>query len=476
MSPVLQQTAEDIAKLPPGSRNPGDILSLLPFSQSGSFAQFVQASRATLPTLAATLASVDAQRLNKMLTNAPGASGTALLSRVAAPATLAAAVEYGSILQERTDTATTLRANALGVARMLFGTEQYQYCPEIAQANCSSRARVFRRLSASVSFETTKDSKPADAPGVEALLGNDYRVASWGARFDLTPTNNLDDPSYVKAWGTAIEALQKDPASKALVESVVQLFRPFIVNDDSVYSQWSAETVVALQAAPAAEFAELLERRVKSLLARLEAEEPEFAARASSMVRAYERYYDVRDTLLRAAQSHKSSFEFVNHRPGELPHYSDFRYIYSHQPPKSAAVMTFNAAASLYDQTPADSSRWRDLQFAGQVDRRLGNPSDARGMILTVGAYYQWMIDDALISIEDTSTLPGTTIPLPEKAVPLLKTKGHIAAAQAKLIFKLGEAVKVPLSVTWASRKELIDESEVRGQIGFSFDLDQLLH
>jgi hypothetical protein len=138
--------------------------------------------------------------------------------------------------------------------------------------------------------------------------------------------------------------------------------------------------------------------------------------------------------------------------------------------------MTLNAAVSFYDKTPATASRWRDLQFAGQVDRRLGAASDARGMILTVAAYYQWMKDDALITIEDTSTLPGTTIPVPENAVPLLKTKGHIGAAQAKLTFKLGETVKVPLSVTWATRKELIDESEVRGQIGFSFDLDQLLH
>ena len=116
------------------------------------------------------------------------------------------------------------------------------------------------------------------------------------------------------------------------------------------------------------------------------------------------------------------------------------------------------------------------MQFAAQVDRRLGELANLGASTLTLAVYYQWMKDDALIVIGETDVFPGTSIPLSGDAAPLLKTKGHIWAGQAKLAFRLGEAVKVPVSVTWASRKELIDESEVRGQVGFTFDLDQLFH
>jgi hypothetical protein len=476
-SPQQKEAVEKLANMPPGQRDRFELLKLMPLTDSGSFAQYVQAQRAVLPTIDALLGQVDALRLNKIVANAPGASGTSLLSRVAAPLSLGAAVEYGSILQEQTNTATTLRANALGLARMLFGTAQYQYCPQIAQNSCSSPGRFLRRVSASVSFEAVSEEKGTAAGGVDALLGDDYRVATWSARLDLTPSNNLDDPGYVKKWQAAIDALKNDPASKQLVQSITDLFRRYVNDDDSIYSKWSDETIAALQNVPAADFAPLLERRVRSLVGRLEAEDPEFAERVTSMVRAYQRYYDVRDSLLREAQSHKSSLEAVFHRPKSQPTYSHLRYVYSHQPTSAPAIMTLNAAVGVYDSEPAVGSRFRDLQFAGQVDRRLGDLAGLGASTLTFAVYYQWMKEDALIVIGDKPVLlPGTGIPLPEEAAPLLRTKGHIGAAQAKLAVRLGEAIKLPVSVTWASRKELIDESEIRGQVGFTFDLDQLLH
>ena len=35
--------------------------------------------------------------------------------------------------------------------------------------------------------------------------------------------------------------------------------------------------------------------------------------------------------------------------------------------------------------------------------------------------------------------------------------------------------VKIPISVTWANRTDLVKESVVRGSIGFTFSLDSLL-
>ena len=51
---------------------------------------------------------------------------------------------------------------------------------------------------------------------------------------------------------------------------------------------------------------------------------------------------------------------------------------------------------------------------------------------------------------------------------------GRNGIIQGKVTLPLGDTVRVPLSVTFASRSELIAESEVRGHIGLTLDLDGL--
>ncbi|MCP5114675.1 MAG: hypothetical protein GY953_27925, partial [bacterium] len=76
---------------------------------------------------------------------------------------------------------------------------------------------------------------------------------------------------------------------------------------------------------------------------------------------------------------------------------------------------------------------------------------------------------------QDTQ-VPGLSIPLPGAAAEVLDTKGSIWIAQAKLSFPIGKSgVSIPLSVSWANRTELIKANEVRGQFGFTFNLDQIL-
>lgn len=46
---------------------------------------------------------------------------------------------------------------------------------------------------------------------------------------------------------------------------------------------------------------------------------------------------------------------------------------------------------------------------------------------------------------------------------------------QAKLLLPIAEGVNVPFSATWANRGELIDEARINGQVGFTFDVAQIL-
>ncbi|HZF14641.1 MAG TPA: hypothetical protein VE046_01735 [Steroidobacteraceae bacterium] len=48
-----------------------------------------------------------------------------------------------------------------------------------------------------------------------------------------------------------------------------------------------------------------------------------------------------------------------------------------------------------------------------------------------------------------------------------------VASLNLKLVYPLSDTISVPLSITWANKKDLLrDESEIRGYIGFTFDFD----
>src|SRR5688572_4719391 len=89
-SAVLKKSAADVAQKDAASRTDLEIRNLLPHQASQSYVNFIRVNRAR--TL---LDVVDALRLNKMLTGPPGTGGTSLVSRVAVPAVLGAAIEYG---------------------------------------------------------------------------------------------------------------------------------------------------------------------------------------------------------------------------------------------------------------------------------------------------------------------------------------------------------------------------------------------
>jgi hypothetical protein len=472
-SPIFKSETAGVAKTEPAKRVDREILSLLPENRAQQFVNFIRVNK-----LRGLFDVIDSLRLNKMLTSPPGTGGTSLVSRVAVPAVLGAAIEYGGILQQTSGQVTTLRANALGVGRMVFGSEQFPYCPEIDSSGCGLSSRVLRSISGAVSLEDRRKAQSGTAPPAptpDDLVGEDFRTASWSVRLDVTPSNNLDDPKYVAAWGVAIDQLRKDSASLSLTESITDLFGGAEVSD--VYTTWRLETVEALKKTRTEpDFYDVLESRLRLLTDRLANSDPQFSTNVAQVSRAFENYFQVRDTLIREAQVHKMSVEFTNLRPLDKPHTWNGRFVYSHQPTLSPTLVTANFSSTWYTEEGPNRERWRDVQAAVQLDRRLSEIPRFGYAVATFGFYYQWMREDALINIPAGTVAPGSGIDLSAEAASLLDTKGHIVIFQSQLTIPAGETVKVPLSVTWANRSELIKEKDVRGQIGMTLDLDGLFH
>ena len=482
VSPPGQQTGSIrdqialLAKIPPGKRDQGLLENLLPHSAAPKFAEMIAAGGG----LAAELAELDARRLNKMLANAPGTNGTALLSKAVAPAVLAAAVEYGSILQQTSGTTTTLRGNLLGTGRLLFGSQQFPICP--IDGNCSSLAQALRAISGTVAFETVKTpttTTPVAAGGTVTtaqLLGDDYRVTSWGVRLDLNSKDDLQSPELTKKWLEVHQNLQSSPSVKLLSQAGVDVVQQFVKLPS--YGEWRNVTLSKLQAAPDERaMREVLETQLTELVGTMSESDLGFGASLAALVRANVQFVDTRDALLRELQTNRFTLEYTNSRPLDTPSTSNVRLIYSHQPTAGPSIFTINLAATMYDTKPdvPDASRFRDMQFAGQVDRPLGTFGSLGNGILSLAGYYQWMKEDAVVKLGPGNVAPNTSIPLADDAASVLGTKGHIGVAQLRFSLSLNRVVRVPLSVTWASRRELIKEEDVRGQIGLTLDLDQVL-
>jgi hypothetical protein len=460
----------EVAQLPPGSRTEKAIKDLLPLRLSNRFAEYAIA-RSKENVFSALRSDIEGLRLNKFVGATSGGSGTtSLLSKVATPALLGFATEYGGIVQSNNGSTSTLRGNLFGISRMFVGAVRYPSCqPALGFLEHFSGAISFENVSSTQS-KGTAQTAAGTTPVAADLFGNDFRMASWSGRFDIT-RNNPDASAYVTAWTAAIDKLRGGAQVTELAAAVSGLFGA----SDSGYVDWETETIPILKdATNLADFRQKLAERLDILIDRMSTAHADFATRITRLSTAFLDYASVRDALLKEIQSNKLSLEYTNQHPRGQANTSNIRFIYSHQPGSGPLVVTANAAFTWYNAVPAgvQTGRFRDVQIAGQIDRRLGQIPTLGNAIATFAGYYQWMRDDALIIIGPGNVAPGNGIVLPGTAATLLGTKGSIGIVQGKLSIPIANAVKVPISVTWSNRTELIKESDIRGQIGLTLDLD----
>lgn len=473
----LADSRSSVTDAPPGSTK--DVKAVLPGRNDIPFAEYV-ASKTNL-----ILPLVEDLLLNKQSGSPGGAAGiTNLVSRVAVPQLLGLGVEYGNILQSTTGTTTTLRGNLLGGAQFIVGRGVLPDCFELDQKHCSASSRWLRRFSANAGFETRSDQQitgtattaTSTVPVVVNLFGNGFRMASWGARFDIT-ANNPRDPKFLARYADVVDALRKDPSAPTLIASANLLFGDAKGAVDPTYAKWAEAAIPELQKVAGEQFKQTLAEQLDKLIDQMMAAHSDFQSRVAAMIKASRSFFDVRDQLVRAIQTHQFSAEYTNQHPLNQPSTSNVRLIYSDQPSQGPILITLNGGITLYNSLPSVPSvgRLRDVQAAMQMDRRIDQIAYFKNAVLTFGAYYQWMKDDALITIGPGNVAPGSGIVLPGTAATLLGTKGNIFVAQTKLTIPVTNTIKVPISVTAANRKELINEQDIRGQVGFTVDLDGLL-
>jgi hypothetical protein len=187
-------------------------------------------------------------------------------------------------------------------------------------------------------------------------------------------------------------------------------------------------------------------------------------ARFIESIEADEEYVEARNDLFdEIAKGQVATFEYINFREPIKPDTHSLRFIWEKGLWKGVDF-TINASLTFYNRKPInpDVQKIRDFDFSGQFDiplRRtdLGILKDS---VISFAGKYQRLNTDVVA--DNGMVTPGT--------------KGDIAVGQIKWTIPIGDTgLKLPLSLTYANRTELIKEKEIRGNFGLTIDFDAIL-
>ena len=199
----------------------------------------------------------------------------------------------------------------------------------------------------------------------------------------------------------------------------------------------------------------------------------------ATVQRAYNNFFLAQDDLIDTlAKSSVIAVEYTDKRPlGQTP-VNNVRLIVD-KPLTAQAKITANGAVDFYGSVPQmpGLSRFRDAQAGVEIDygilggRSVGGPATLSG-----AGYYQYQHSAVLLNVDATSPLTGITFSgLPADAGTMFAKTGSIWLAQVKLsVAPGGKSVKIPLSVTYSNRTELLNKPNWRAQIGVAYDFDSL--
>ncbi|HVR08169.1 MAG TPA: hypothetical protein VMW75_08980 [Thermoanaerobaculia bacterium] len=423
------------------------------------------------------LKAVEDARLDKQPGATPSSEGTtSLVSKGAVTQILGLAVEQGALTRSDDKSVATFRGDALSVSRLVVGAQQLPYCSVFA-SGCPVQSAL-QNLTFSLSFDTagSQNSSSAGAGGSNngVLRGTGQEFSGWTLRYDFNVRRKI--PA-----GDFIAQVQSLPSADKYAQAAAALLAPLGSGGFADYDQW-VESYAGQLASPAARtmrgLASILTNAGADLVAIARAHVPDLDKKAAGLLTEMGTYFGNRDRAFETLVNRVTcSAEYDSEQPLNEPRQSTGRLIVSARlDPAGKHQLTFNSAGTWYDQAPPGGAvrRFRDAQAALQLDVGLISDGSPVGVSMSAGFYFQWMADNALLTIPSGNLAPGTSISLPGDASVLLATKGTIAIGQIGLTLNFKNGIKAPIGISYANRTDLLTASTVRGHFGLSYDLDSL--
>lgn len=407
---------------------------------------------------------VEEGRIDKQVGASAGNSGsTSLVSKGSVPALIGVAVESGALYQSVSGEIVTFRMNPVGLARTLV---KRSYLLAGASLNEKSLNKNLSRFAVSASFDIQQGASPGEFTGDRSQL----KEAS--VRLNIINKRDPRHPSHTDA----IRQVTGD--MRSLVSTVQSVFNE--LSNLPEYQKWVDASAMKLQNVDFQDDTALLKvlTEIGDSFKEIYTSSPELRRLGSTMVENVESYRKTRDEVFESfTRGSTLSLEYAFSRmevpedglamlrmmgmDTSVPNLSTTRLVFS-SPISNVGELTLNASITVFNSTLSQMKGYlRDIQIAGSMDLRLPDLQSVEQPVLTfafLGAYFRQQPFGVKVKIRDVET-----------------ENGIIGVLQTKLAFPLGRSgAKLPLSVTIANRSEFNTETEVRGSIGLTFDLDTL--
>lgn len=430
-----------------------------------------------------------------------GSGGTTnLVSKNITSRLLSLANEYGAIKESSNGDTTSVSGSLDGIPLALAGRTQdlFTECPlNIKTTKClsSSTLDFLGRFSYSLAFNTAKASQLSGVPaGLQQGSTQPVTIKSTGTPATVSQITGKFALIPPKLKFNDLEAaLKKLPSDSSLVATSADLsaaaarLRSFQENAAQASLQWRIKTAELLRKKSEGEVEAEWAKQGDALAFVLETNgDPKNRPTDAQLTQAA---LDFADALAKFGSTERIFFnaqlpqpvlsiEYDNNRPPNQPTNSVFRLIYAQT--TKGWTFTGNGAISIYDSDPSKSApgaqRLRDIQLGLEADHDLPNFSLIGKPTFSAAYYFQNQTSPAILNVTPSSPVPGITLTgLSPTASQVFAQKGTISIGQIK--FTMGKAasgIKVPFAITFANRTELINKSDVRGQIGISYDFDAL--
>jgi len=410
--------------------------------------------------------AADEARPDKQTGSSSSSSGsTSLVSKGSASDVLGFAVEAGALTKTTSGTTMTFTARPLQVIQAfqkLSWSESYQ------KIDADKTLGFLNRFSFGATFDTSRGS----TNGV--FTGSTNQVSAFLAHVDLLNWRDPRSKRFDGKWETL--------RTGAFQEMTTRLSNAINELDQNVayraaYKEWKGKLIDSIVGEPA-KLTDLATTALSTFpLDKVPKDAIKAAADATTTVlNARASILDYVGTSPIISLDYTDSFAVKAVSPApQLPDLSNLKLIVE-TAPFHGGSFTVNASATMFNSRPVGFSakRFRDAQAAVQLDIPIKSAVATLGnALITFAGKFEHIASD---------TLPATPVGIPTSLFvdDLSSTgaalKGNLALLQAKLTIPIkNTGVKIPLSVSWANRTELIKESDMRGNIGITFDMDTII-
>jgi len=388
---------------------------------------------------------VETARVDKQLGSGSSASGsTSVTEKGAVPEILAFAVENGALTKSQSGTTISFKGNPVGIVNSLI-------------ANSLPPTGPLSRLAFGLEFDASRGSDESQAPVFE---GDPQQLSAFSVKYEILNHRDPDSRQFQeRADRLYAEAKSGTTTSTRAINQTLTLYESDFARTmlepahRAAFDKWADAAAIALDAAPEEQLMKVLDEQLALLPAQVPFTTEELA-RFDKYVEIYGKLLDSRDALLDlAGQGAVMSLEYVNSRPVDQPTESTFKWLYEWSALDGKMDVTANGLMTVLNGTiPDGTERFKSWAIAAQADFPLGSIRQGRTLIFSLSGRAEGTV---IAPTNDRET---------------------IWLGQAKLTFPVKDAgMKLPLSLTVASRTDLIDETVVRGNIGLTFNLDSLL-